>query len=108
MDRMVAETDQVRERRNHVRRTSYTALELLATEPNQLWNWDITKLRGPEKWSYYYLYVILDVFSRAVVGSLIAEREMTPYQTTSVISCDRGRRTSFMLPLRKPCKSSVT
>jgi putative transposase len=75
MYRILAEADQVRERRNQVRRTGYAAPELLATEPNQLWSWDITKLRGPAKWSYYYLYVILDVFSRAVVGWLIAERE---------------------------------
>jgi putative transposase len=75
MYRILAQAEQVRERRNQVRRTGYTAPELLATEPNQLWSWDITKLRGPEKWSYYYLYVILDVFSRAVVGWLIAERE---------------------------------
>lgn len=75
MYRILAQANQLRERRNQVRRTGYTAPELLATEPNQLWSWDITKLRGPEKWSYYYLYVILDVFSRAVVGWLIAERE---------------------------------
>jgi putative transposase len=75
MYRILSEADQVRERRNQVRRTGYTAPELLATAPNQLWSWDITKLRGPAKWTYYYLYVILDVFSRAVVGWLIAERE---------------------------------
>jgi putative transposase len=56
---------------------NYTKPELLATSPNQLWSWDITKLRGPAKWTYYYLYVyvILDVFSRYVVGWMIAERE---------------------------------
>jgi len=75
MYRILAEADQVRERRDQVRRTGYAAPELLATAPNQLWSWDITKLRGPGTWTYYYLYVILDVFSRAVVGWLIAERE---------------------------------
>jgi len=75
MYRILAEADEVRERRDQVRRTGYSAPELLATAPNQLWSWDITKLRGPVTWSYYYLYVILDVFSRAVVGWLIAERE---------------------------------
>ena len=75
MYRLLAEADELRERRNQVRRTGYTAPELLATQPNQLWSWDITKLRGPATWTYYYLYVILDVFSRAVVGWLIAERE---------------------------------
>jgi putative transposase len=78
MYRILAEADELRERRNQVRRTGYAAPELLATSPNQLWSWDITKLRGPEKWTYYYLYVILDVFSRACVGWLIAEREDAP------------------------------
>ncbi|MCP4342736.1 MAG: transposase family protein, partial [Desulfobulbaceae bacterium] len=53
----------------------YTKPELLATGPNEVWSWDITKLRGPVKWTYYYLYVILDIFSRYVVGWMIAERE---------------------------------
>ena len=75
MYRILVEADELRERRNQVRRSGYAAPELLATAPNQLWSWDITKLRGPVTWSYYYLYVILDVFSRAVVGWLIAERE---------------------------------
>lgn len=75
MYRILAQADELRERRNQVRRTGYAAPELLATAPNQLWSWDITKLRGPATWTYYYLYVILDVFSRAVVGWLIAERE---------------------------------
>jgi transposase InsO family protein len=54
---------------------AYQKPELLATAPNQLWSWDITKLRGPAKWSYFYLYVILDVFSRYVVGWMVAMRE---------------------------------
>ena len=49
--------------------------ELLATRPNELWSWDITKLKGPAKWTYYYLYKILDVFSRYVVGWLVAFKE---------------------------------
>jgi putative transposase len=65
----------VRERRNQLRHPNYVKPELLATQPNQLWSWDITKLLGPAKWTYYYLYDILDVFSRYVVGWLIAERE---------------------------------
>jgi len=55
---------------------SYTAPELLATRPNQVWSWDITKLRGPKKWTYYYLYVILDIFSRYVVSWMIADQEL--------------------------------
>jgi putative transposase len=57
---------------------SYAAPELLATRPNQVWSWDITKLRGPRKWTYYYLYVILDIYSRYVVGWMIADRELAP------------------------------
>jgi len=75
MYRILAEHQEVRERRNQLRHPSYTKPELLATAPNQLWSWDITKLLGPSKWTYYYLYVILDVFSRYVVGWMIAERE---------------------------------
>jgi putative transposase len=75
MYRILKEHQLVRERRNQLRHPTYTKPELLATGPNQLWSWDITKLRGPVKWAYYYLYTILDVFSRYVVGWLIAERE---------------------------------
>ena len=75
MYRILKVFDEVRERRNQVRHPDYTKPELLATAPNQLWSWDITKLRGPVTWTYYYLYVMLDVFSRYVVGWLLAERE---------------------------------
>jgi putative transposase len=75
MYRILAENHEVRERRNQLRHPNYVKPELLATAPNQLWSWDITKLLGPSKWTYYYLYVILDVFSRYVVGWMIAERE---------------------------------
>ena len=75
MYRILAENHEVRERRNQLRHPNYAKPELLATAPNQLWSWDITKLLGPTKWTYYYLYVILDVFSRYVVGWMIAERE---------------------------------
>jgi len=75
MYRLLAAHQEVRERRDVLRHPSYTAPELLATGPNQLWSWDITKLLGPTKWTYYYLYVILDVFSRYVVGWLAAYRE---------------------------------
>jgi putative transposase len=75
MYRILAEHGEVQERRNQLRHPLYARPELLATGPNQLWSWDITKLRGPATWSYYYLYVMLDVFSRYVVGWLLAERE---------------------------------
>ena len=75
MYRILKERQQVRERRDQLRHPTYTKPELLATGPNQLWSWDITKLRGPAKWTYYYLYTILDVFSRYVPGWLIAKCE---------------------------------
>src|SRR5690606_3142769 len=75
MYRILEAAQEVRERRNQLRHPSYAKPELLATKPNEVWSWDITKLLGPQKWTYYYLYVILDIFSRHVVGWLLAERE---------------------------------
>lgn len=75
MYRVLEENQAVRERRNQLRHPEYQRPELLATGPNQLWSWDITKLKGPRKWRYFYLYVIMDVYSRKVVGWLLADRE---------------------------------
>lgn len=75
MYRILDAYQEVRERRDQLTHPAYTKPELLADRPNQVWSWDITKLLGPAKWTYFYLYVILDVFSRYVVGWLIAERE---------------------------------
>ena len=75
MYRILGESGEVRERRDQVRHPHYKAPELLATAPNQVWSWDITKLLGPVKWTYFYLYVILDIFSRYVVGWMIAQQE---------------------------------
>ena len=76
MYRILREHDEVRERRNQKRHPAYKKPELVATAPNQVWSWDITKLRGPVPHVYYYMYTILDIFSRYVVGYLIAEREL--------------------------------
>jgi putative transposase len=75
MYRILREDGSTRERRDQLTHPQYQKPELLATAPNQLWSWDITKLRGPAKWTYFYLYVILDVFSRYVVGWMVAPRE---------------------------------
>lgn len=75
MYRVLAEEGQVRERRDQLRHPAYAKPELLAVRPNEVWSWDITKLKGPVKWTYFYLYVILDIFSRYVVGWMIAGRE---------------------------------
>src|SRR5436853_3861339 len=75
MYRILQQQGESGERRDQLVHPPYQKPELLATAPNQLWSWDITKLRGPVKWTYYFLYVILDVFSRYVVGWMIAYRE---------------------------------
>src|SRR5439155_24484922 len=75
MYRLLAACQEVRERRDQLRHPRYVAPQLLATRPNEVWSWDITKLLGPVKWTYFYLYVILDVFSRYVVGWMVAHRE---------------------------------
>jgi len=75
MYRLLAACREVRERRDQLRHPRYVAPQLLATRPNEVWSWDITKLLGPVKWTYFYLYVILDVFSRYVVGWMVAHRE---------------------------------
>ena len=75
MYRLLAATGGCRERRNQLTHPDYTKPELLAVAPNQVWSWDITKLKGPAKWTCFHLYVILDIFSRFVVGWLIAPRE---------------------------------
>ena len=75
MYRILAENRMVRERRKQRQHPNYKKPELLADGPNQLWSWDITKLKGPAKWTYYCLYVLLDVFSRHVVGWMLAPNE---------------------------------
>lgn len=75
MYRILSEQGEVRERRHQLTHARHSKPELLATGPNELWSWDITKLKGPVKWTYFYLYVILDVFSRYVVGWMVAHRE---------------------------------
>jgi putative transposase len=75
MYRLLSGAGEARERRDQLRHPAYAKPELLATRPNELWSWDITKLLGPAKWTYFYLYVLLDVFSRYVVGWMLAHRE---------------------------------
>ena len=81
MYRILDANQEVRERRNQRRHPVYEKPELLATGPNQVWSWDITKLKGPRKWTYYYLYVILDIFSRQVVGWMVADCESSSLAT---------------------------
>jgi putative transposase len=74
MYRILADNQQVKERRDQLRHPGYQAPELIASRSNEVWSWDITKLLGPTKWTYFYLYVILDIFSRYVVGWMLAYR----------------------------------
>jgi putative transposase len=90
MYRILLDNEEVRERRNQLRHPTYTKPELLATAPNQVWTWDITKLMGPAKWTYFYLYVIIDIFSRDVVGWMVADRESSALAQRLIReSCER-------------------
>ena len=75
MYRLLRERNQTGDRRRHATHPATVKPELVAHQPNSIWSWDITKLHGPAKWTYYYLYVILDIFSRCVVGWMVASRE---------------------------------
>jgi putative transposase len=75
MYRILDDNGEVKERRRQLRHPAYQKPELLAENPNEIWSWDITKLMGPAKWTYFYLYVIIDIFSRRVVGWCVADTE---------------------------------
>ncbi len=75
MYRLLRSEGEVRERRRQATHPATVKPELLASQPNQVWSWDITKLLGPQKWTYYYLYVVLDIYSRYVIGWLLASQE---------------------------------
>ena len=109
MYRILAAQGEVRERRVQRRHPVYQAPELLATAPNQLWSWDITKLKGPAKWSYFHLYVLLDVFSRFVVGWMVAHRESaTLAERLIATSCARQGIRREQLTLHADRGSSMT
>ena len=75
MYRILEAEGELRERRNQLRHPAYQKPELVASAPNQVWTWDITQLKGPVKWTHFYLYVILDLYSRLAVGWMVARRE---------------------------------
>jgi putative transposase len=107
--RVLDENAEVRERRNQLRHPHYTAPELLATRPNELWSWDITKLLGPTKWTYYYLYVVLDVFSRYAVGWMLAERESARLAEKLIAeSCERQGITPGQLTVHADRGAAMT
>jgi len=109
MYRILADAGEVRERREQLRHPTYTKPELLATGPNQLWSWDITKLKGSVKWTYFHLYVILDVYSRYVVGWMVAERESSELaQKLIEQTCDKQQITPQTLTLHADRGTSMT
>jgi putative transposase len=75
MYRLLRAQGETGDRRRHATHPARVKPELLATKPNQCWSWDITKLAGPAKWTWYYLYTILDIYSRYAVGWMVARRE---------------------------------
>ena len=107
--RILDEQAEVKERRNQLRHPVYQKPELLATAPNQVWSWDITKLLGPVKWSYCYLYVILDIFSRYVVGWMIAPAESAGLaQRLIKDTCEKQQIGTGQLTLHADRGSSMT
>jgi putative transposase len=109
MYRVLAANAEVRERRNQLRHPAYKKPELLATGPNQVWSWDITKLLGPVKWTYYYLYVLLDIFSRYVVGWLLARQESAALAKVLIAeSCARQHITADQLIIHADRGPSMT
>jgi len=109
MYRILAEYGEVRERRNQLQHPAYVKPELLATGPNEVWSWDITKLKGPAKWTYFYLYVILDIFSRYVVGWMVAHRESATLAKRLIVgTCEKQRIKQGQLTVHADRGSSMT
>ena len=109
MYRILEAAGEVRERRDQLRHPHYSAPQLLATNPNQVWSWDITKLLGPVKWTYFYLYVILDIFSRYVVGWMIAHRESAVLAERLILeTCEKQKIEPGQLTIHADRGSSMT
>ena len=109
MYRILRENAEVRERRNQLRHPAYAKPRLVATGPNKVWTWDITKLLGPAVGVYFYLYVLLDLFSRFVVGWLVAEREAAVLAEQLILeSCTRQRIARDQLTLHSDRGAPMT
>ena len=109
MYRVLEANKEVRERRDQLRHANHPRPELLATRPNELWSWDITKLLGPAKWTYFYLYVILDVFSRYAVGWMVATEESAALAKKLIAeTCRRQAIEPSQLTLHADRGSSMT
>ena len=95
MYRVLAENAEVRERRDQLRHPEYKKPELLARAPNQVWSWDITKLLGPQKWTYFYLYVLIDIFSRTSSAGCSPTARAPRWRASSSVNRASGRRSSL-------------
>jgi putative transposase len=109
MYRLLAADGELRERRAQLTHPAYQRPELLAERPNQVYSWDITKLKGPAKWTYYYLYVILDVFSRYAVGWTVQQRESRQVATDLIAqTCEQQQIAPGQLTVHADRGSSMT
>ena len=109
MYRILQENQCVRERRQQLCHPNYAKPELLATGPNQVWSWDITKLLGPRKWNHFNLYVLLDIFSRYVVGWVVASRESARLAQRMIKdACQRNGVTPDQLTIHSDRGPSMT
>jgi len=109
MYRVLSENVSVRERRDVLRHPPHAVPQVHATRPNELWSWDITKLMGPAKWTYFYLYVVMDVYSRAVVGWMVAHRESSALaQKLIATACERQGILPGQLTLHADRGTSMT
>jgi len=107
--RLLREVGESRERRRQATHPATVKPELVATAPNQVWSWDITKLLGPAKWTYYYLYVILDIFSRYATGWMVATRESAALAEKLITAaCTSQRITRGQLTIHADRGSSMT
>jgi putative transposase len=109
MYRLLAANGEVRERRDQLAHPAYARPELLAERPNEVWSWDISKLKGPARWTYFYLYVILDVFSRYAVGWTVQQRESARVAEALIAQAsDRQRIARGRLTVHADRGSSMT
>ena len=109
MYRLLAQNEENKERRNQLRHPNFEKPELLASGPNQVWSWDITKLKAASKWSYYYLYVLMDIFSRYVVGWCVAPAESAELATDLMLSaCLREKVSRDQLVIHADRGSAMT
>lgn len=109
MYRLLRENQPIQERRNQLRHRSFTKPELLATGANQVWSWDITKLKAATKWTYYYLYVVMDIYSRYVVAWCIAPCESADLAQRLILdACLRQGITPGQLTIHADRGSAMT